>query len=43
MCQWIVDTLTAADEDGKCEEAFDANLGGSGAELPDFPEMDACS
>ena len=43
MCQWIVDTLTAANEDGKYEEAFDANLGGAGAELPDFPEMDACS
>ncbi len=43
MCQWIVDTLTAANDDGKYEEAFDANLGGSGAELPDFPEMDPCS
>jgi glutamate transport system substrate-binding protein len=43
MCQWIVDTLTAANEDGKYEEAFDANLGASGAELPDFPEMDACA
>ena len=43
MCQWIVDTLTAANEDGKYEEAFDANLGASGAELPAFPEMDACA
>ena len=43
MCQWIVDTLTQAEEDGKYQEAFDANLGGSGAEMPDFPEMDACS
>jgi glutamate transport system substrate-binding protein len=43
MCQWIVDTLTQAQEDGKYEEAFDANLGGSGAEMPDFPEMDSCS
>ena len=43
MCQWIVDTLTAANDDGKYEEAFDANLGGSGAEMPDFPEMDSCS
>ena len=42
MCQWIVDTLTAANEDGTYEDAFDANLGGSGAELPEFPEMDAC-
>lgn len=43
MCQWIVDTLTAANDDGTYKDAFDANLGGSGAELPDFPQMDACS
>ncbi len=43
MCQWIVDTLTKAEEDGKWADAFDANLGGSGAETPDFPEMDTCS
>ncbi|KRF01478.1 MULTISPECIES: glutamate ABC transporter substrate-binding protein [Nocardioides] len=42
MCQWIVDTLTAANEDGKWAEAFEANLGASGVETPEFPEMDSC-
>ncbi len=42
MCQWIVDTLTAANEDGTWAEAFEANLGASGVETPEFPEMDAC-
>ncbi len=43
MCQWINDTLTKADEDGKWADAFEANLGGSGADTPDFPELDPCS
>lgn len=42
MCQWIVDTLTEANEDGDWEAAFDATLGPSGLEAPEFPEMDAC-
>lgn len=42
MCQWIVDTLTAANEDGTWAEAFEANLGASGVETPEFPEMDTC-
>lgn len=42
MCQWIVDTITAAHEDGLYEEAFNATLGPSGVEVPDLPEMDAC-
>ena len=42
MCQWITDTLEKANEDGKWAEAFEANLGASGVETPDFPEMDAC-
>jgi glutamate transport system substrate-binding protein len=42
MCQWIVDTLTQANEDGTWAEAFEANLGASGVETPEFPEMDAC-
>ena len=42
MCQWIVDTITAANEDGTYEEAFTATLGPSGVEVPEFPEMDAC-
>jgi len=42
MCQWIVDTITAAHEDGTYEEAFKATLGPSGIDVPEFPEMDAC-
>lgn len=43
MCQWIVDTLTEANDDGKWAEAFEATLGKSGSETPDFPTMDSCS
>ncbi|SEB62503.1 amino acid ABC transporter substrate-binding protein, PAAT family [Nocardioides exalbidus] len=43
MCQWIVDTITAAYDDGKYEEAFNATLGPSGVEVPELPEMDACA
>ena len=42
MCQWINDTLEQANEDGKWAEAFEANLGASGVETPDFPELDPC-
>lgn len=42
MCQWIVDTITAAYEDGTYEEAFNSTLGPSGVEVPELPEMDAC-
>jgi len=42
MCQWIVDTITDAYEDGTYEEAFNATLGPSGVEVPELPEMDAC-
>jgi glutamate transport system substrate-binding protein len=42
MCQWIVDTITAAYDDGTYEEAFNATLGPSGVEVPELPEMDAC-
>jgi glutamate transport system substrate-binding protein len=42
MCQWINDTLEAANEDGTWAEAFAANLGASGAETPEFPALDAC-
>ncbi len=34
MCQWIVDTLTAAQEDGTWEDAFAATLGASGRRDP---------
>lgn len=42
MCQWINDTLEAANEDGSWAEAFETNLGASGVETPEFPELDAC-
>ena len=42
MCQWIVDTITEAHEDGTYEEAFEATLGPSGVEVPELPEMDSC-
>jgi glutamate transport system substrate-binding protein len=42
MCQWIVDTITEAYDDGTYEEAFTATLGPSGVDVPELPEMDAC-
>ncbi|WP_028659379.1 glutamate ABC transporter substrate-binding protein [Nocardioides insulae] len=42
MCQWIVDTLTEASEDGAYQDAWDATLGASGEEAPELPEMDEC-
>ena len=42
MCQWIVDTLTAAEEDGTYDEAFEATLGKSGVDTPEPPAMDEC-
>ncbi len=42
MCQWIVDTITTAHEEGTYEEAFTATLGPSGVEVPELPEMDSC-
>jgi glutamate transport system substrate-binding protein len=42
MCQWIVDTLTEAQEDGDWDAAFEATLGQSGVETPEPPAMDEC-
>ena len=42
MCQWITDTIKAAQEDGTWAEAFEATLGKSGVETPDPPAMDPC-
>ncbi len=42
MCQWITDTITAAQEDGTWAEAFEATLGQSGVETPKPPAMDEC-
>lgn len=42
MCQWITDTIEAAQEDGTWAEAFEATLGKSGVETPEPPAMDPC-
>jgi glutamate transport system substrate-binding protein len=42
MCQWIVDTLQEAEDDGTWEKAFEATVGKSGVETPEPPVMDKC-
>lgn len=42
MCQWIVDTITEAEDDGDWATAFEATLGQSGDETPEPPAMDEC-
>ncbi|MCW2820800.1 MAG: glutamate transporter substrate-binding protein [Marmoricola sp.] len=42
MCQWIVDTLTKAEDDGDWATAFEATLGQSGVDTPEPPAMDEC-
>jgi glutamate transport system substrate-binding protein len=42
MCQWIVDTLTEAQDGDAYDAAFEATLGQSGVDTPEAPEMDAC-
>ncbi len=43
FCQFINDTLEAANEDGRYLEAWDATAGGiAGAEAPEFPELTPC-
>jgi glutamate transport system substrate-binding protein len=42
MCQWIVDTLTEAQDDGDWAKAFEATLGQSGVDTPEPPAMDEC-
>ena len=42
MCQWIVDTLTEAQENGDWAEAFEATLGKAGVDTPEPPPMDEC-
>jgi glutamate transport system substrate-binding protein len=43
MCQWIVDTIQAAEDDGTWAEAYEATLGQGGGETPEPPTMDACA
>jgi glutamate transport system substrate-binding protein len=42
MCQWITDTIIAAQENGDWESAFEATLGESGVDTPEPPEFDPC-
>jgi glutamate transport system substrate-binding protein len=42
MCQWIVDTLTEAEDNGDWDTAFEATLGQSGVDTPEPPAMDEC-
>ena len=43
MCQWIVDTIKKAQDDGTWAKAFEATLGLSGVETPEPPVADACA
>ena len=44
FCQFINDTLEAANEDGRYLEAWNATAGGiAGAEEPQFPELTPCA
>lgn len=42
FCEYIQETIAAAQEDGTWEEAFVATLGVSGVETPEPPKMDEC-
>ena len=42
MCQWIVDTITEAQDGGDWGTAFEATLGQSGVDTPEPPAMDEC-
>ncbi|KRE97382.1 glutamate ABC transporter [Nocardioides sp. Soil774] len=42
MCQWIVDTIKKAEDDGDWDAAFEATLGQSGVDTPEPPAMDEC-
>ena len=43
MCQWITDTIKAAEDDGTWAQAFKGTLGKSGVDTPKPPAMDSCS
>jgi glutamate transport system substrate-binding protein len=42
LCQFIVDTLKEAQDNGDWADAFEATLGKSGVDTPKPPKMDAC-
>ena len=43
LCQFIVDTIKTAEDDGDWAKAFEATLGKSGVATPTPPAMDACA
>ena len=43
LCQFITDTVKAAEDDGTWDTAFKATLGKSGVDTPTPPKMDACA
>jgi glutamate transport system substrate-binding protein len=43
MCQWITDTIQAAEDDGDWDAAFESTLGESGVDTPEPPAMDECT
>ena len=42
LCQFIVDTLKEAQDNGDWAQAFEATLGKSGVDTPEPPKMDPC-
>jgi glutamate transport system substrate-binding protein len=42
LCQFITDTILAAEQQGTWAEAFKATLGKARVDTPDPPELDAC-
>jgi len=42
LCQFIVDTIKKAEDDGDWAKAFEATLGKSGVTTPEPPAMDPC-
>ena len=42
LCEFISDTLTAAEKDGTWDQAFEATLGKSGVKTPTPPTLDSC-
>lgn len=43
LCQFIVDTIKTAEDDGDWAKAFEATLGKSGVKTPTPPAMDTCA
>ena len=43
LCQFIVDTIKKAEDDGDWAKAFEATLGKSGVKTPTPPAMDTCA